>query len=44
MGSLVQLQRRSFPLDLEIITLLRVFLGGGLRVNHMNIAVSLRVC
>lgn len=27
----MQLHRRSFPLDLEIITLLRVLFGGGLR-------------
>lgn len=34
-GSLVQLHRRSFPLDLEIITLLRVLLGGGLeKMKH----------
>lgn len=32
-GSRVQLHRRSFPLDLEIITLLRVLLGGGLRAT-----------
>lgn len=30
-GSLVQLHRRSFPLDLEIITRLKVLLGGDLR-------------
>lgn len=29
----MQLHRRSFPLDLEIITLLRVLLGGGLRAT-----------
>lgn len=44
MGSLVQLHRRSLPLDLEIITLLRVFFGGGLRVNNSNIAILLEIC
>lgn len=39
MGSLVQLHTRSFPLDLEIITLLRVFFGGGLRVSNTNISI-----
>lgn len=29
----MQLHRRSLPLDLEIITLLRVLLGGGLRAT-----------
>lgn len=38
-GSLVQLHRRSFPRPLEIITLLRVLLGGGLETRWVTPAM-----